>query len=137
MFRGIAWYQIMPVISAMIRSVDPGSRKMQSKYTYLVSMKMFVLILLILHYSPEVRGFPGGASGEEPVCQCRRHKRSGFNPWVRKILWRKAWQPTPVFLPGESHRQRSLEGSSQWGRKVLDTTEVTAVSSVTQLCLTL
>ena len=109
MFRGIAWYQIMSVISAMIRSVDPGSRKMQSKYTYLVSMKMFVLIL---HYSPEVRGFPGGASGEEPVCQCRRHKRSGFNPWVRKILWRKAWQPTPVFLPGESHRQRSLEGYS-------------------------
>ena len=46
-------------------------------------------------------GFPGGPSGEEPVCQCRRHKRSEFNPWVGTIPWR-AWQPTPVFLPGES-----------------------------------
>ena len=42
-------------------------------------------------------------SGREPTCQCRRRKRYGFKPWVRKILWRRAWQPTPVFLPGESH----------------------------------
>ena len=40
-------------------------------------------------------------------------KRCGFNPWVRKILWRRAWQPTPVFLPGESHGQRSLAGYIQ------------------------
>ena len=45
-------------------------------------------------------GFPGGTSGKEPTYQCRRHKRSGFDPWVRKIPWRSAWQPTPVFLPG-------------------------------------
>ena len=45
------------------------------------------------------KGFPGGTSGKEPAYQCRRHKRRTFNPWVRKILWRKAWQPTPVFLP--------------------------------------
>ena len=45
-------------------------------------------------------GFPGGASGKEPVCQCRRCKRCRFDPWVRKISWR-ACQPTPVFLPGE------------------------------------
>ena len=51
-------------------------------------------------------GFPGGASGKEPVSQCRRHKRCMFNPWVRKIPWRRAWQPTPVFLPGESHEHR-------------------------------
>ena len=43
-------------------------------------------------------GFPGGTSGKEPACQCRRHKRPGFDPWVRKIPWRRAWQPTPVFL---------------------------------------
>ena len=43
-----------------------------------------------------------GASGKEPVCQCRRHKRHGFDPWVRKIPWRWAWQATPVFLPGKS-----------------------------------
>ena len=48
------------------------------------------------------------ASGKEPTCQCSRSKRHGFDPWVRKILWRSAWQPTPVFLPGESHGQRSL-----------------------------
>jgi len=58
------------------------------------------------------QGFPGGASGKEPACQCRRHKRCGLDPWVRKITWRRAWQPTPVLLPGESHGQRSLEGYS-------------------------
>ena len=48
-------------------------------------------------------GFPGGANGKEPTCQCRRYKRLRFDPWVGKIPWRRAWQPTPVFLPGESH----------------------------------
>ena len=48
-------------------------------------------------------GFLGGASGKEPACQCRRRKTCGFNPWARKIPWKRAWQPTPVFLPGESH----------------------------------
>ena len=38
----------------------------------------------------------------------RRHKRHRFNPWVGKIAWRRAWHPTPIFLPGESHGQRSL-----------------------------
>ena len=50
--------------------------------------------------------------GKESACQCRRHR---FDPWVGKIPWRRAWQPTPVFLPGESHRQRSLPGYSPWG----------------------
>jgi len=57
-------------------------------------------------------GFPGGPSGEDPTCQCRRHKRSGFDPWVGKIPWKRAWQPTPVFLPGESHGQRTLASYS-------------------------
>ena len=46
---------------------------------------------------------------------------TGFDPWVRKIPWRREWPPTPVFLPGESHGQRSLVGP--WGCKELDTTE--------------
>ena len=50
---------------------------------------------------PESGSFLGGASGKEPACQCRRRKTWGFNPWIGKILWRRAWQPTPVFLPGE------------------------------------
>ena len=57
-------------------------------------------------------GFPDGASGKEPICQRRKHKRQrrGFDPKVRKIPWRRARQPTPVFLPGESHGQRNLVG---------------------------
>ena len=47
-----------------------------------------------------MHGFPGGASGKEPTCQVRRHKRCGFDPWVGKIPWKRKWQPTPVFLPG-------------------------------------
>ena len=46
-----------------------------------------------------------------------------FDPWVRKIPWRRKWQPTPVFLPGESHGQGSLVGYSPWGYKELDTIE--------------
>ena len=58
-------------------------------------------------------GFPGGASGKEPACQCRKPKRLKFNPWVRKIPWRKAWQPAAVFLPlRESNGQRNLVGYS-------------------------
>ena len=59
-------------------------------------------------------GFPGGARAKESACQCKRYKRCGFDLWVRKIPWRRPWQPTPVFLPGESHGQRSLRGYSAW-----------------------
>ena len=52
-------------------------------------------------------------------------KREGFDLWVRKIPWRRTEQPTPVFLPGESHGQRILVGYSPWDHKELDTTEVT------------
>ena len=62
-------------------------------------------------------GFPGGPSGKEPTRQCRGYKGHGFDPWVRKIPWRRTWQPTPVFLPGESHGQRSLAGYSPQDRK--------------------
>ena len=67
-------------------------------------------------------GLPRSCTGKESTCQSRRHR---FDPWVRKIPWRRKWQPTPVFLPGESHGQRSLAGDSPWGHKESDTTEVT------------
>ena len=54
---------------------------------------------------------------KQPACQCRRHKRFEFSPWVGKTPWRRAWQPTPVFLPGESHGQRSQAGHSSRGDK--------------------
>ena len=69
--------------------------------------------------------FSDGASGKEPACQCRRHKRHRFDSWVGKIPWRRALQPTPVFLPGESHGQRSLVGHSTWGCTEWDMTEGT------------
>ena len=70
-------------------------------------------------------GFSGGTSGKELAYQCRRCKRCNFDPWVGKIPWMRAWQPTSVFLHGESHVQRSLAGYSPKGCKELDMTEVT------------
>ena len=58
-----------------------------------------------------------------------------FNPWVRKSPWRRAWQPTPVFLPEESHGQRSLAGYRPWGREESDTTEVTHAHTHTPMPL--
>ena len=57
-------------------------------------------------------GFPGGDGGKEPICQCKRHKRHRFDTWIRKIPWRRTWQPIPVFLLGESHGQRMVVGYS-------------------------
>ena len=84
------------------------------------------------------RGFSGGTSSKESACQCRRCKRCGFDPWVGKIPWRRAWQPNLVFLPGKSHGQRSLVGYSPWGLKEFDTTEClsTAQHIITFNCLT-
>ena len=62
---------------------------------------------------------------KSPLANAADIKRREFDPWVGKIPWRREWQPTPVFLPGESHGQRSLAGYSPWGHKELDTTEVT------------
>ena len=62
-------------------------------------------------------GFPRWLNGKESTCQCRRSKRCGFDPWIRKIPWGRKWQPTPLFLPGKSHQQRSLAGYSKWGGK--------------------
>ena len=71
---------------------------------------------------PVVKNWPANA-GDTGNCE--------FDPWVWKIPWRRAWQPTPVFLPGESHGQRSLAGCSSWGRRVRQdwATESRAVST--------
>ena len=54
---------------------------------------------------------------------CLQCRRPGFNPWVKNISWRRTWQPTPVFLPGESPRMEEPAGCSPRGREELDTTE--------------
>ena len=64
--------------------------------------------------------FPGGTSGQESTCQYRRPE---FDPWVRKIPWRRKWKPTLIFLPGEFHRQRSLAGYGPRDHEESDITE--------------
>ena len=64
--------------------------------------------------------FPCGSESKESACQCRT---PGFDPWIRKIPWRREWLPTLVFLAGESHEQKSWAGYRSWGHKELDTTK--------------
>ena len=72
------------------------SRLHRNLYTW---QHTFVKSHQYIHWiSLHVRRFPGGASGKEPACQCRRCKRHAFIPWVRKVPWRRKWQPTPGFL---------------------------------------
>ena len=61
-----------------------------------------------------MHGLPRWCSGKESTSKCRRCR---FDPWVRKIPWRRKWKSTPVFLPGKAHGQRSLEVYRQWGHK--------------------
>ena len=63
--------------------------------------------------------------GKESTCQCRRLQ---FNPWVGRIPWRRAWEPTPGLFPGEFHGQRSLADYSAWGCKESDTTKTFILS---------
>ena len=60
---------------------------------------------------------------KKPPANAGDSRDARFDPWVRKIPLSRKWQPTPVFLPGKSHRQRNLVGYSPWGRKESDTTE--------------
>ena len=69
-------------------------------------------------------------SGKRVCMPCRRHRRCGFNSWVGKIPWRRKWQPTPLFLPGESHELRSLVGCTPRGCKELDMTKYIAQCSL-------
>ena len=95
--RGVMWH-----IEPGLPPKNPDSRRKRKKLT-----------------KDQQVGFPGGASGKEPTCQCRRYKRLGFDPWVGKIPWRRTWQPTPVFFPAESpwteepSRLQSI-GSPSW-----------------------
>ena len=86
-------------------------------------------------------GFPGGSYGRESVCilqivckeSLQKCGRPGFDSWVGKIPWRRAWQPTPVFLPGESPWKRSLEGYSLKGSQRIWHDWVTKHSTFTKI----
>ena len=103
------------IISPLVYCLSP------SKHQHEI-WPLFRSLLYSCHLEMSV-GFPGGASGKEPSSQCRRCKRYGFDPWVRKMAWSRKWQPLPVFSPGESHGQKSLEGYNPWGHKESDKTE--------------
>jgi len=68
-------------------------------------------------------GLPRGLSGKEFTCQCRRYRKHGFDPQVRKISRRRQWQLTPIFLPVKSYGQRIWVGYSPWGLKESDITK--------------
>ena len=74
-----------------------------------------------------IHSFLGGSDGKEHARQCRR---PSFDPWIRKIPWRRKWQPTPLFLPGEFNGQRSLMGYSPGDRKELDTADSITITYV-------
>ena len=78
-----------------------------NKLKYLFSNITKTELMILQHIQPTVNKYvlPRGLSGKESTCQC---KRCTFDPWVRKIPWRRKWQPTPVFLAGKFHGQRSL-----------------------------
>ena len=111
--------------------------KVISKYSveFLILYRRPLLIFYFIGSSVYMLGFPGGTSGKETACQCRRCKRCSFNPWVGKMPWKRAWQPTPVFLPGGSHGQRNLAHYSPWGRKELDMTEATEQAHTQCICV--
>ena len=76
--------------------------------------------MMVLQWFKYIPGLPWWLRQFKICPQCRK---PWFNPWVGKIPWRRKWQPTPVFLPGKSHGQKSLVGYSSSGHKDLDTTE--------------
>ena len=77
----------------------------------------------IKHTNIQIIGIPHVPGGSDSKESAYNVGRPGLSPLVEKISWRRKWQPTPVFLPGKSHGQRSLVGYSPWGRKESDTTE--------------
>ena len=91
---------------------DPMDRSLPH-FIYISNQRL----LRLRHWQARTLGIPSGTSHKEPAYQCRKYKQCGFNPWVGKIPWKRAWQPTPVFLPQDSHGQRSLAGYGPWSCK--------------------
>ena len=120
----LLWLPCFDVVCKQIFNINVYNEK---KIHFKIRIRQMSLIHILaggnLQKNSFVWSFPGGSVDKESACQSRRHKRYKFDPWVRKISWRRKWQPTSVFLPGESHGQRSLVGYSPWGRKESDMTE--------------
>ena len=120
---GLVLFSGRPSLIPAIISLSPSHRTAFHTSVCCESFVLFEQLFTYFIHLLYIRGFLGGASGKEPTCQCKRHKRLRFDPWVRKSPWRRAWQPTPVFLPGKPYGQRSLAGYNPKGHKESDTTE--------------
>ena len=120
--QGFYWGLVMPLVSRFFEGqADAVCACAQS----LSCVQFFATPWTVAHQAPVSMGFPRQehwSGGKESACQCTRR---GFDPWVGKIPWRRKWQPTPVFLPGESQRRGSLVGCRLWGCTESDMTEAT------------
>ena len=129
-FQSLSYY-LVPPIHAERKKRGRERLQIQLSFNFLItifsifssSLTMLCVCVCVCVCVCTHLELPGGASGKELACQCSRCKRHRFDPWVWKIPWRRQWQPTPEFLPGESHGQRSLVGCSPWGCRESDTTD--------------
>ena len=128
--EGAGWNHVQRALRPQAFGDDDGSDggrcgnnepQMLSVTASTVLSPLCVLTCLILMTTTHSCNFPGGLAGKSDCLQCGRPR---FDPWVGKIPWRRKWHPTPVFLPGESHRRRSLVGCSPRGHKESDTTSL-------------
>ena len=94
---------------------DMNFKNYMMSFVEFCGSSFWYILLGTLRISAPGWGFPGSTSGEESACQCRGPKRFRFGPWFGKIPCSRKWQPTPVFLPGKFHEQKSLAGYSILG----------------------
>ena len=120
-----SWYTAMFInFVCIIYSFIRMSKKYFSQRNALFGAKL-VMWKLNCVFMLIIRSSQVALMVKTPPANAGRHKRHGFNSWVEKIPWRRAWQPIPVFLAWESHGSRGLAGYGPWDRKELDTTEAT------------
>ena len=113
-FRGLCTWLLLCKVHCIYTCQVIFASSMQRKYGH------SYIICVCMH---ACTWFPRWCCGEESTRQCRRCRRHGFDPWVRKRSWIRKWQPTPVLLHGKFHEQRNLVGYSPRGHKELDRTE--------------
>ena len=116
-------YEHIGWASACLRAFAPARSSFCAWNT--VPTSVHIILMIFKFCSPHLKGLPWWLRQQRIYLQCRR---PGFGPWVGKICWRRKWQPTSVFLPGESHGQRSLAGHSRWHCIESDTTEQVTLS---------
>ena len=116
--------------TSFIKSQPQEEMAKQAELSFLHSLSLQFSHLTIFEAT-----FPGGSEVKVSACVCLQYERPGFDSWVGKIHWRRKWQPTPVFFPGESHGRRSLVGYSPQGVKESDMTERLHFLPSSQRCL--